>query len=49
MAETIYRTLESGRSLTPEEYQTASGIFLEYLNRSIEVGKEQLLELVLGS
>lgn len=44
MAETVHRTLESGRSVSADELQTASETFVEYLDHSVTTAKERFQE-----
>lgn len=41
MAETVQCTLESGRSVSSDEYQAVSHAFMQYLNRYMAVVQEQ--------
>lgn len=41
MAETIHRTLEPDRPVSPEEYQAVSQIFMQYLNRTTATAEKQ--------
>ena len=46
MAETVHCTLEPSRSVTSDELQDASHIFLQYLNRSTAIVQEQFQQEV---
>jgi AcrR family transcriptional regulator len=41
MAETVHCTLEAGRSVSPNELQTVSHVFMQYLNHATEIAQEQ--------
>jgi AcrR family transcriptional regulator len=41
MAETVHRTLESGRSVAFDELQTVSHTFMQYVNRAMEIEQGQ--------
>jgi AcrR family transcriptional regulator len=46
LAETIHRALEPDQAAPPAELQTASRVFLEYLDRSMTTAQEQLQQEV---
>jgi AcrR family transcriptional regulator len=41
MAETVYCTLEAGRSVSSNELQAVSHVFMQYLNHATEIAQEQ--------
>ena len=41
MAETVHRTLELDRANSPDALQSASNVFMQYLNRNIAIAHEQ--------
>ncbi len=41
MAETVHCTLEAGHSVSPNELQAVSHVFMQYLNHATEIAQEQ--------
>lgn len=41
MAETVHCTLEAGSSVSPNELQAVSHVFMQYLNHATEIAQEQ--------
>jgi AcrR family transcriptional regulator len=46
LAETVHRTLESGRAVAADELQTISQTFMQYVNRAMAVAEEQFQQEV---